>query len=345
MERINRDNYEVWFLDYHEGVLSAEQVAELLLFLEQHPDLKEIFEEFEIIPITLNKEGDPDKESLKQALVDAGNYEEYMIGSVEGMLDEEDTLELKKFLNKHPEYQRDMDLFNMTVFKPDLTDVCPFKEELKKREYKIIPLRFNPWMAAAAALALLIGIWMFNRNETITVESVAIIDTTKQPDKTINNNGHQSAPVQERVAINRTNSNTSKHRIERVPEQVLHTTTLSTLEARTIETNLVAESTPDLKMKELPDVIHTPETAPVVKAFYPDIKSLAREQLTTLTGTERPAKGRRHAGWELCKIAVRGYNRISSRKIKIKEEYNNQGMLVSYALQSKDMTYEQQTNN
>ncbi|HXC06859.1 MAG TPA: hypothetical protein VNZ86_19005, partial [Bacteroidia bacterium] len=74
-----------------------------------------------------------------------------------------------------------------------------------------------------------------------------------------------------------------------------------------------------------------------------DLKTMARQQLTTLTGSETPAKGSRHTGWELAKIVVRGYNRISPRKIKIKEEYNNQGMLVSYALQGKDVAYQQQT--
>ena len=41
---INQNNYEAWFLDYYEKQLSAEQVAELFLFLEQHPLLKEEFD-------------------------------------------------------------------------------------------------------------------------------------------------------------------------------------------------------------------------------------------------------------------------------------------------------------
>ena len=40
MNRINFNNYEVWLLDYAEGNLSAEDTAELLLFMEQHPELQ-----------------------------------------------------------------------------------------------------------------------------------------------------------------------------------------------------------------------------------------------------------------------------------------------------------------
>lgn len=46
---INSHNYEAFFLDYHEGNLSPQQVADLLLFLEQHPGLKQDFDSFENI--------------------------------------------------------------------------------------------------------------------------------------------------------------------------------------------------------------------------------------------------------------------------------------------------------
>ena len=49
--KINRDNYEAYFLDYHEGHLSLEMVRELHLFIEQNPDLKNSITDFEIIPL------------------------------------------------------------------------------------------------------------------------------------------------------------------------------------------------------------------------------------------------------------------------------------------------------
>jgi hypothetical protein len=40
MNRINFSNYEAWLLDYAEGNLPAEDTADLLLFMEQHPELQ-----------------------------------------------------------------------------------------------------------------------------------------------------------------------------------------------------------------------------------------------------------------------------------------------------------------
>ena len=41
---IDRNNCELYFLDYLEGTLPAEETAELLLFVEENPDLKELIE-------------------------------------------------------------------------------------------------------------------------------------------------------------------------------------------------------------------------------------------------------------------------------------------------------------
>ncbi len=46
---INQHNYEIYFIDYHEGVLAAEQKEELMAFLARHPELREEFEEYETV--------------------------------------------------------------------------------------------------------------------------------------------------------------------------------------------------------------------------------------------------------------------------------------------------------
>jgi len=53
--QINRNNYEAYFLDYRENNLSPEQVAELMIFLEQNPDLKASFEAYENIELATDK--------------------------------------------------------------------------------------------------------------------------------------------------------------------------------------------------------------------------------------------------------------------------------------------------
>ena len=44
--KINRDNYESWFLDYNEGNLDPEEMGMVHLFKIEHPDLADETEEF-----------------------------------------------------------------------------------------------------------------------------------------------------------------------------------------------------------------------------------------------------------------------------------------------------------
>ena len=54
--KINRDNYEAYFLDYHEGQLSPEMIEEVELFVVQNPDLKNMLDEFEAISLVADED-------------------------------------------------------------------------------------------------------------------------------------------------------------------------------------------------------------------------------------------------------------------------------------------------
>ncbi|MDA9072069.1 hypothetical protein N9J85_00060 [bacterium] len=49
MSKIGLHNYEAWFLDYSEGNLTENQMMELEVFLEQHPNLKQELTDFEVV--------------------------------------------------------------------------------------------------------------------------------------------------------------------------------------------------------------------------------------------------------------------------------------------------------
>lgn len=51
MEKINRDNYEAYFLDFAEGTLSAADSRALEIFLDAHPELREELANFENISL------------------------------------------------------------------------------------------------------------------------------------------------------------------------------------------------------------------------------------------------------------------------------------------------------
>lgn len=163
---INKDNYEIFFLDYHEGNLSAEMQAEVVLFLQQHPEFKAEFESFEMInlPVAENVLF-PDKNSLKKEMVTKENYAHFLIGSLEGDLKKEEQLALDKFLFTNPEFKKDEQLFSMTKLTVDTSIVFDNKSVLKQAvpiaERNRVAYYFA--VAAAACILLLMGVYFINK--------------------------------------------------------------------------------------------------------------------------------------------------------------------------------------
>lgn len=133
---INKNNYEAWFLDYFENQLSAEQVAELFLFLEQHPLLKEEFNSFEntILPAEfLEEENLLNKQSLKKyAAVCEENINEWLIAQIEGELDAPQLKSLEDFLTEHPAFLNDQNLIAKTKLAKDNEECFALKPKLKQ---------------------------------------------------------------------------------------------------------------------------------------------------------------------------------------------------------------------
>lgn len=129
---INKNNYEIYFLDYYERILPAEQVAELFLFLEQHPEFQEEFDAFENIKLT---DGLTDiytaKDFLKKADVNESNVQQFLIAQLEGDLNADELKALTDFLATHKQFEIDKLLYAKTKLN-DEAEVFLAKDLLKK---------------------------------------------------------------------------------------------------------------------------------------------------------------------------------------------------------------------
>jgi hypothetical protein len=136
---IDRDNYEIYILDYYEGNLDAKTISELMHYLDQHPEAKEAFENYEAISlkedVTLKFE---DKINLKKneivsvGEINEGNYDDFCIESIENNLTADENDQLNTFFNKNPQLVSTFNAFKKTILKPDLSITFPAKEMLKK---------------------------------------------------------------------------------------------------------------------------------------------------------------------------------------------------------------------
>lgn len=199
---INKDNYESWFLDYHEGALTAEKVAELFLFLEKYPEFKSEFESFELITLSSSNEVYSLKDSLKKNTITSENYNDYLIAELEGDLKLQERVALKIFMDAHPELEKEKLLFSKTILQKEFVGY-PAKEQLKKpaiatnRGYAV-------WMAAAAMILLLIAVYLMQPPEK---QQVAVKKENRLQ-KTESNNMPESSNSP--INLSETTSNNSK---------------------------------------------------------------------------------------------------------------------------------------
>ncbi|HHN48194.1 MAG TPA: hypothetical protein ENN08_04575 [Bacteroidales bacterium] len=166
MTAINKNNYEIFFLDYIEGRLDAAQTLALMHFLDANPELREELEGLETVRLEPNDEIRFEaKNSLKQphfvstGQIDEKNYEEFFAAATENDLDIQQQADLHYFLKKNPALQKEFETFIQCRLQPDVSIIFADKASLKKAI--VVPFFSRPVVyriAIAASLALLIGL-------------------------------------------------------------------------------------------------------------------------------------------------------------------------------------------
>ncbi len=177
--KVNRDNYEIWIIDYLDGRLTSGQVDELMAFFEENPELKEEFESFE--PVSLQPEDlrFEQKDRLKKTLIVAvgeineNNYEKFFTGWYENDLSPMQKQEVISFIGKNPHLKKEFDLHGQLILKADNRVVFPGKSQLKKgREITVYR-----WLTAAAAAMLIFMVvnGLIKRETPIEKQNVEVI--------------------------------------------------------------------------------------------------------------------------------------------------------------------------
>ena len=138
--KINRDNYEAYFLDYFEGQLSPEMVQEVLLFVELNPDLKNIFSDFEAVTLISEDNIVFEKKFLlkKSDIIPTSNinelnYEDFLIGETEGLLTTQEINQLDEFVKLNPSVGKERTLYTLTHLPAENEFVFEAKETLKQK--------------------------------------------------------------------------------------------------------------------------------------------------------------------------------------------------------------------
>ena len=179
---INEQNYEAFFLDYLEGRLTPEQVSDVLLFAENHPELKAELEAFQ--SLTLNPADStifPAKNDLKQVdlstPITPANEEDYFIAHLEKDLNSTQEVQLENYLIDFPKKRNVFELFQKTTLKADLQQKFIPKKSLKKSNPVMVRLY---WSAAALAACWLIAFNVNQKTDVLNSSASANYSLTEQ---------------------------------------------------------------------------------------------------------------------------------------------------------------------
>lgn len=160
--KINRHNYEEFFLLYVDNELSSEDRRMVEDFVQLHPDLKEELELLSQFKFTPDNDivFDNKEELLKvngETPVSLNNYEESLLSYIDNELTEQQRIAVERLVNTNPAAKKELELLQQTKLQPE-TIVFPNKESLYRKEEKVRSLPVRWWRAAAAILILTLGL-------------------------------------------------------------------------------------------------------------------------------------------------------------------------------------------
>jgi hypothetical protein len=193
--KINRNNYEAFFIDYLEGNLDEKVVDDFIEFLQQNPDLKEELSLFETVSIGQEEITFGKKENLLKEKYDIENeFNQAAIAKLEGDISASEKAEFENYLSAHPEKQKEAELFSKTKLQPDKSLVFSKKKKLLRHSAGRTVLLWTSRVAAILIVALTVYIFIeSNSNNQIPENQLASVE--KEPEKKDNVQEVKELPV------------------------------------------------------------------------------------------------------------------------------------------------------
>ena len=174
--KLNRNNYEEYFILYLDNELDSEARQHVEAFAEANPDLKaelDMLLQSKLAPdtdITFDN-----KELLmirNSSSISMANHEEWLLSYTDNELTEAERKDVEKFVAANPSLQTELNLLQQVKLQPEAI-AFPYKESLYRREEKAKVVAIRWWRIAAAAV-LLLG---------ISTTAIVLLNNKKGKDK------------------------------------------------------------------------------------------------------------------------------------------------------------------
>jgi hypothetical protein len=361
---ITRENYQAFFLDYHEGNLTSGQIAELMDFLVENPDLKEEFDETDLVYLDeANHEVFSHKDYLKIPLdttINGPIEDKHLIAWHEGDLSDEEEKMVMEAISEDSNLERDFNLYRLTKLKSDLTITYRGKSSLKHFILGFKPGIIRNLAAAAAVLAFLSTLY-FMLPDIDRSSDVALLKPIESPTDSLKRDVIEIQKNAE-PAIEPVDSNNEKNGNERpvnrrsaAPEPAIsyrstsfHLAKVDPLPTLPFQTSATkpefietrkefywASLAMDYSDEEEDSEILPVETAPSRR--YSSFASLAYEGIERTTGVdvqriERQIAERNFGIWDLAGLGIAGINQLAGTSLTLEKETDENGRIKTLGI-------------
>jgi len=349
--KVNRSNYESYFLDFLEGHLPEELAEELLAFLKLNPDLEEALLYSDKYVVESNKELSLDKNFLLKSLenfdsITESNFDEFCIAWYENQLSDVSRKAFISYLEANPAKSKDFELFGKVFLKPDLKTRFPRKSGLKK--FVFSPAYRLLYLTSVAAAILFIFFYLYPFNKlSIRENSENLVISPKQS----NSVSKRQVPVlttAPAVSVKPIlNSKSSFHKynsLKAIPViqvaqpdtaagEIINLAFIDNIKITQLSRGISSENIAILQVSQLNYPV-------VISPSYPGLLDFAFNRLNKFldnsSGTEDETD---LSFWNIAKLSVSGINKLTGSDIKLNRKIDDQGKITAMAIESGNLGF------
>jgi len=366
--KINRNNYELYFMDYLDGNLSDRDIQMLEDFLLINPDLRTELEGTEKISLSPDNIVFDQKEFLKKPdlslPVNENNFEDFCIALSEGDLDENQSLALDKYTSEHQDAEKQLILFTRLHLSPDENIIFPGKQNLKKTIIFIPREILYPVLSVAAAIAFMLVIYIKNDGGYNNLQQIAgdlpttSINKPAIDEKVVNEEKpviKEKIPVIQQASVISLNSPKEKKQAPVVKEREIQKKDIDNRDKDNAPTQRLNPSF-QIKLPSLADnqvlvpsiergkVTYTQINESAKPEEFLSLSEYARKQLSEKVLGNNDPENTKITGWQIADAGLSGINKITGGDMKLEKKTSLDGNLTAYSFNSKLLSFSRTTS-
>ena len=337
--KINRNNYEEYFLDYWEKNLDKGKTEMLMLFLSQNIDLEDEFWSFENVllapenDIVINSKSAFKKpEVLDYKDISESNYQHYFVSYIENQLSTDEISNVNEFLTINPILKKELDLFKKTILKPEVSVFFAAKQSLKKQETVKFDFRKALYysMSAAASVAVLVFVYLVLNNSVSQKSQVVRLIHEKKVDN------YRSVQVINNNERHKTHNYTNKIENKQPKKVVVKTENNYQIDEMTsLQPSIINSNEVEVNFDIIADMSYSENVLNYINYVNEnaDVRFFVKKKLNKENNTDYVRK--KFSFWDIAATGVKGYNVFANKKVDFKKETDKDGKVVYIAFGDK----------